>query len=79
MPYPSESRATAQHTHTVANKVGGGPSVRSSRSKSACPSSLLVMLCAFAGERWRQIYNEALALNYRFLSFGDAMIVAKGE
>jgi S-adenosylmethionine:tRNA ribosyltransferase-isomerase len=42
-------------------------------------SSLLVMLCAFAGERWRDIYAEALAENYRFLSFGDAMIVARSH
>lgn len=38
-------------------------------------SSLLVMLAAFCGDRWRDIYSEALALDYRFLSFGDAMIV----
>jgi len=38
-------------------------------------SSLLVMLSAFAGERWRDLYAEALAADYRFLSFGDAMIV----
>ena len=42
-------------------------------------SSLLVMLAAFAGERWRDIYAEALANDYRFLSFGDAMIVARAE
>ena len=40
-------------------------------------SSLLVMLSAFAGERWRDLYAEALAENYRFLSFGDAMIVSR--
>lgn len=40
-------------------------------------SSLLVMLAAFAGPRWRQLYAEALAMDYRFLSFGDAMIVAR--
>lgn len=38
-------------------------------------SSLLVMLAAFAGPRWRDIYAEALVGDYRFLSFGDAMIV----
>ncbi|MEM7092205.1 MAG: tRNA preQ1(34) S-adenosylmethionine ribosyltransferase-isomerase QueA [Actinomycetota bacterium] len=42
-------------------------------------SSLLVMLAAFAGERWRDIYTEALAEQYRFLSFGDAMIVSRQE
>jgi len=42
-------------------------------------SSLLVMLCAFAGERWRDIYAHAVAQQYRFLSFGDAMIVARSN
>lgn len=42
-------------------------------------SSLLVMLAAFAGARWRDLYAEALASEYRFLSFGDAMIVARGD
>ncbi len=40
-------------------------------------SSLLVMLAAFAGDRWRELYAEAFAANYRFLSFGDAMIVGR--
>jgi S-adenosylmethionine:tRNA ribosyltransferase-isomerase len=38
-------------------------------------SSLLVMLAAFAGERWRDLYEVALGEGYRFLSFGDAMLV----
>ena len=38
-------------------------------------SSLLVMLAAFAGPRWRSIYEDAQREAYRFLSFGDAMIV----
>ncbi|MFT5267370.1 MAG: S-adenosylmethionine:tRNA ribosyltransferase-isomerase [Acidimicrobiales bacterium] len=42
-------------------------------------SSLLVMLCAFAGPLWRDLYADALADNYRFLSFGDAMIVARSH
>ncbi|HTW06198.1 MAG TPA: tRNA preQ1(34) S-adenosylmethionine ribosyltransferase-isomerase QueA [Acidimicrobiales bacterium] len=37
-------------------------------------STLLVMLEAFAGPRWRDLYELALASGYRFLSFGDAMI-----
>jgi len=40
-------------------------------------SSLLVMLAAFAGDRWRDLYSTALDAGYRFLSFGDAMIVAR--
>jgi S-adenosylmethionine:tRNA ribosyltransferase-isomerase len=41
-------------------------------------STLLVMLEAFAGPRWRQLYEVALGAGYRFLSFGDAMLVARG-
>lgn len=40
-------------------------------------SSLLVLLESFCGPRWRDIYAEALASGYRFLSFGDAMIVGR--
>jgi len=38
-------------------------------------SSLLVMIDAFIGDRWRTLYEEALADGYRFLSFGDAMLL----
>ncbi|HZQ27101.1 MAG TPA: tRNA preQ1(34) S-adenosylmethionine ribosyltransferase-isomerase QueA [Acidimicrobiales bacterium] len=38
-------------------------------------SSLLLLLAAFAGERWRALYDTALQEGYRFLSFGDAMLV----
>lgn len=38
-------------------------------------STLLVMIDAFIGSRWRDLYAEALAANYRFLSFGDAMLL----
>lgn len=38
-------------------------------------STLLVMIEAFVGSRWRQLYDEALASDYRFLSFGDAMLL----
>ena len=40
-------------------------------------STLLVMLDAFLGERWQSLYREALYENYRFLSFGDAMLVQR--
>jgi S-adenosylmethionine:tRNA ribosyltransferase-isomerase len=40
-------------------------------------STLLLLLEAFGGPRWRDIYAAALAAGYRFLSFGDAMIVAR--
>ena len=37
-------------------------------------STLLCMIDAFVGPRWRELYAEALAHHYRFLSFGDAML-----
>jgi S-adenosylmethionine:tRNA ribosyltransferase-isomerase len=40
-------------------------------------SSLLLLLAAFMGERWRDLYAVALAEGYRFLSFGDAMLVSR--
>ncbi|MFN8018562.1 MAG: tRNA preQ1(34) S-adenosylmethionine ribosyltransferase-isomerase QueA [Acidimicrobiales bacterium] len=38
-------------------------------------SSLLALVRAFVGPRWRDLYAEALAAQYRFLSFGDAMLL----
>lgn len=38
-------------------------------------SSLLVLIDAFVGPRWRYLYGEALRSGYRFLSFGDAMFL----
>jgi S-adenosylmethionine:tRNA ribosyltransferase-isomerase len=40
-------------------------------------STLLLLLEAFAGPRWRALYSTALGRGYRFLSFGDAMIVGR--
>jgi S-adenosylmethionine:tRNA ribosyltransferase-isomerase len=40
-------------------------------------SSLLLMVEAFCGPEWRQLYAAALAEGYRFLSFGDAMVVGR--
>ncbi len=40
-------------------------------------SSLLVMIDAFVGDRWRAIYSEAKTEGYRFLSFGDAMLLER--
>jgi S-adenosylmethionine:tRNA ribosyltransferase-isomerase len=41
-------------------------------------TSLLVMIDAFIGPRWRQLYDVALAdPGYRFLSFGDAMLLTR--
>jgi S-adenosylmethionine:tRNA ribosyltransferase-isomerase len=36
-------------------------------------STLVVLVAAFMGERWREAYQTALDRRYRFLSFGDAM------
>ncbi len=38
-------------------------------------STLLVLLEAFMGPQWRDVYATALDSGYRFLSFGDAMLV----
>jgi S-adenosylmethionine:tRNA ribosyltransferase-isomerase len=44
------------------------------------PSSTLVALVAAAiGERWRELYQLALAEGYRFLSLGDAMLIPTGR
>jgi S-adenosylmethionine:tRNA ribosyltransferase-isomerase len=40
-------------------------------------STLLMMVDAFAGERWRTMYETALDRDYRFLSFGDAMLLRR--
>lgn len=41
-------------------------------------SSLLALVQAFAGPGWPDLYATALAEGYRFLSFGDAMLVDRG-
>lgn len=38
-------------------------------------TTLLMMIDAFVGDRWRNIYATALENDYRFLSFGDAMLL----
>ena len=40
-------------------------------------TSLLLMIESFIGPRWRDIYAEAIYEQYRFLSFGDAMLLAR--
>ena len=42
-------------------------------------STLLVLLHSFAGDRWRDLYDCALAEDYRFLSLGDAMLVSRAR
>jgi S-adenosylmethionine:tRNA ribosyltransferase-isomerase len=38
-------------------------------------TTLLMMIDAFVGDRWRDLYDEAVREQYRFLSFGDAMLL----
>ncbi len=38
-------------------------------------TTLLLMIEAFVGPRWRDLYAAAIAERYRFLSFGDAMLL----
>jgi S-adenosylmethionine:tRNA ribosyltransferase-isomerase len=38
-------------------------------------TTLLMMIDAFVGPRWRTLYETALQHEYRFLSFGDAMLL----
>lgn len=38
-------------------------------------STLLLLIAAFAGERWRDIYDYALANDFRFLSYGDSSLI----
>jgi len=40
-------------------------------------TTLLLMIGAFVGDAWRDIYSEAVREKYRFLSFGDAMLLAR--
>ncbi|MBV8461858.1 MAG: S-adenosylmethionine:tRNA ribosyltransferase-isomerase [Acidimicrobiales bacterium] len=40
-------------------------------------SSLLLLVESFCGPVWRSLYATALAEGYRFLSFGDAMVVRR--
>lgn len=35
-------------------------------------STLLLLIAAFLGDRWKEIYDYALANNFRFLSYGDS-------
>lgn len=40
-------------------------------------STLMVLMAALMGSRWREAYRAALARGYRFLSFGDAMLAER--
>ncbi len=38
-------------------------------------STLLLLVAAFTGEAWKDIYRHALSSGYRFLSYGDSMLL----
>lgn len=38
-------------------------------------STLLLLIAALIGEKWRDVYNYALEHNFRFLSYGDSSIL----
>lgn len=38
-------------------------------------STLMLLIAAFVGSDWRKIYEEALANEYRFLSYGDSSLL----
>lgn len=40
-------------------------------------STLLLLVAAFVGEDWHDIYDYALAHDYRFLSYGDGSLLKK--
>jgi len=42
-------------------------------------STLMVLVAAFMGERWRDAYRHALDRGYRFLSFGDTMLATRHD
>lgn len=42
-------------------------------------STLLLLVSALIGPRWREIYDHALDSDYRFLSYGDACLFMKPE
>ncbi len=42
-------------------------------------STLLMLVAAFVGENWKDIYSYALENNFRFLSYGDSSLLMKSE
>ncbi|MBN2610819.1 MAG: S-adenosylmethionine:tRNA ribosyltransferase-isomerase [Bacteroidales bacterium] len=41
-------------------------------------STLLLLIAAYTGEKWREIYNYALDNGFRFLSYGDSSLLLRG-
>lgn len=42
-------------------------------------STLLLLLAAYVGEKWRDIYRHAMDHGYRFLSYGDSSLLLNSE
>lgn len=42
-------------------------------------STLILLVAAFVGGDWKKIYDEALASDYRFLSYGDSSLLWKNK
>lgn len=42
-------------------------------------TTLLLLVDAFTDGRWREMYQTALEMDYRFLSFGDAMLLDRWQ
>jgi S-adenosylmethionine:tRNA ribosyltransferase-isomerase len=38
-------------------------------------TTLIVLVAAMMGDRWREVYEHAISAGFRFLSFGDAMYI----
>ena len=42
-------------------------------------STLLLLVSAFIGDGWREMYDYALSHDYRFLSYGDACLLTRSQ
>ncbi len=42
-------------------------------------STLLLLIAAFVGEKWREIYNYSLNNDFRFLSYGDSSLLFRNN
>ena len=40
-------------------------------------STLLLLVSAYVGEAWREIYDYALTHDFRFLSYGDSSLLMR--
>jgi S-adenosylmethionine:tRNA ribosyltransferase-isomerase len=40
-------------------------------------STLLLLISAWMGEKWKEVYSYALENRFRFLSYGDSSLLLK--